>query len=85
MFDDPEKRAIIQDVATFESMLAVTRMLVRELRVVLKAEGLYKWSKLELIDDLNVKQSDLSDWPLYVQFWHDSSALLVKYSFAAKY
>jgi hypothetical protein len=80
MFDDPTKRAQIQDIASYEQTLAATRMMVRALRRELRPSKSYKWSKLELIDNLNVKQSDLSEWPLCIHCWHDPAAVFGKKS-----
>jgi hypothetical protein len=77
-FDDNTLRSELSNVSAYENKLAVTRMIVRQLREELKATHHYKWSKLELMDDYKVKESELSAWPMYLTHWHESIGPLRK-------
>ncbi len=68
-FDDKAKRAEMADMEGHERLQAATRALIRELRVQLQRSGRYGGSKLELLDQFNVKMSELSCWPIYLVPW----------------
>jgi hypothetical protein len=68
-FDDKGKRPEMADMEGHEQLLAAVRALTRELRVQMQRSGRYGGSKLELLDQFNVKISELSCWPIYLVPW----------------
>jgi hypothetical protein len=65
-FDNEERQAGFGQMQESHRVLLAVQALVREFRMQLKRDRLYKGSKLELMDIYGVKTSELSAWPFFV-------------------